>query len=103
MSKKNLFVLQVPKKISIHNEKEKTFFYKKDCSFFELLKIKAENLKNQKKLLQLNKKTKVQVVGSLDFNSSAIYSSKNNKVVKKTSQTNMLRLQSIFFQFYHLL
>lgn len=103
MTKKNLFVLQIPKKISIYNEKEKTFFYKKDLSYFDLLKIKGETLKDKKKLLQLSKKTKLQIVESLNLSSSSLYCSKNNKIVKQTSQTNVLKLQSIFFVFYHLL
>jgi hypothetical protein len=103
MNKKNLFVLQIPKKISVYNKKEKTFFYKKDLPYFDLLKIKGENLKDKKKLLQLNKKTKFQIVGSLNLNSSSLYYSKNNKIIKQESETNLLKLQSIFFVFYHLL
>ena len=82
MNKKNSFILQIPKKKSILEMKEKTFLYKKDLSFFDLLKSKGENLKNKNKLLQLNKKIKLQVV-EYNLNSKVLYSSIHNKIITK--------------------
>ena len=102
MNKKNSFVLQIPKKNSILKVKEKTFLYKGDLSFFDSLKFKGENLKNKKKLLQLNKKIKLQVV-EYNPNSGDLYSSINNKIVKNNCSENIIKLRSIFLQFYSLL